>query len=541
MKLLTKKTLALAAVAAAVIVVTIIALIIPMSAVSETELVLDCAYEVHRHTDECYGEREVTDEEGRPAGTERVLVCGQADYVVHTHDDSCYRETVRVIEDSEGSRRQVAERILVCELPEIPEHVHDSSCYTETRTLVCGREESTGHQHTEECYSQGAGDEPVCGMEEHVHGEECYTETVTTDTELICGHEEGEVISPEVWSEPVYGDPVTDEETGEVISEGELIEEAHLVSEAEIHHHSDACYSTNETAERELSCGREEHTHSEECFGQAGRELICGMEEGEGAHTHTEDCWHTERKLTCGKLELHTHTEECYEKDGNGEPHYGDPAYLICGRTELLAHQHTEECFKEVKLSDENSEENGLEESGEETEGEEGLIPEDGEETEEGTGEEDMEEADGEIPEDEADMVLELETKEQQIVFEGATPYVRVVVMADREAFPEGTMMVVKDVEDEATLEAVTGAAGESNVAGVHAVDITFVTPDGEEVQPAVPIKVTMYSDLATDSDESVVVHVDKEGNAAVVDQLETSGDEEQGPAGEISFETGSE
>ena len=41
--------------------------------------VLECQYEVHEHTDECYEEAE--------EGTE-VLVCGYADYVIHVHTSS---------------------------------------------------------------------------------------------------------------------------------------------------------------------------------------------------------------------------------------------------------------------------------------------------------------------------------------------------------------------------------------------------------------------------------------------------------------------
>ena len=137
------------------------------------------------------------------------------------------------------------------------------------------------------------------------------------------------------------------------------------------------------TAEADTYCGKEEHTHAEDCYEE---KLICGKEEGEGAHHHTDDCYRevealvcqtpesdghqhtdacyteeqvltctnteeghvhsefdgcytTEKKLTCGKEEgegAHHHTAECYEKQKE----------LICGQQENDGHRHTAECYK---------------------------------------------------------------------------------------------------------------------------------------------------------------------------------------------------
>ena len=137
------------------------------------------------------------------------------------------------------------------------------------------------------------------------------------------------------------------------------------------------------TAEADTYCGKEEHTHTEACYED---KLICGKEEGEGAHHHTDDCYReidalvcqnpeseghqhtdacyteeqvltcqnteeghvhsefdgcytTEKKLTCGMEEgegAHHHTAECYEKKKE----------LICGQQENDGHRHTAECYK---------------------------------------------------------------------------------------------------------------------------------------------------------------------------------------------------
>ena len=45
------------------------------------------------------------------------------------------------------------------------------------------------------------------------------------------------------------------------------------------------------TAEADIYCGKEEHTHTEDCYQD---KLICGQEEGQGAHQHTEACYREE-------------------------------------------------------------------------------------------------------------------------------------------------------------------------------------------------------------------------------------------------------
>lgn len=100
------------------------------------------------------------------------------------------------------------------------EHTHSDSCYSSE--LVCGQEESEGHQHTDACYETQST--LICGMEEseateesegHIHTDACYA----TEQVLVCGQEES---------------------TG--------------------HKHTDACYK------EQLTCGEEEHTHSDLCY-----------------------------------------------------------------------------------------------------------------------------------------------------------------------------------------------------------------------------------------------------------------------------------
>lgn len=204
--------------------------------------------DIHQHTADCY------DENGNP-------VCGYSDFVVHEHDGSCYNE--------EGN--------LWCPLPEIKAHTHDGSCYAEAEL---------GHTHTEACYTQERGS-LICTEEE--------SEGHTHSAEADCYDENGALLCQ------------TEETAG--------------------HQHTDACYAweqilncgltETEAGEPELVCGEEEiilHEHSAACFDENGS-LICGKQQVL-EHIHNADCFQTveeaadAKTLTCG-LEEHTHTEEC--------------------------------------------------------------------------------------------------------------------------------------------------------------------------------------------------------------------------------------
>ena len=81
---------------------------------------------------------------------------------------------------------------------------------------------------------------------------------------------------------------------------------AQLTCGKEEHVHTDACYQV----EKQLVCGKTEHTHTADCYDENGN-LICGQEE----HTHTDACYQEVKTLVCGKEE-HVHTADCYEKAG---------------------------------------------------------------------------------------------------------------------------------------------------------------------------------------------------------------------------------
>jgi len=115
----------------------------------------------------------------------------------------------------------------------IPAHQHDDSCYEEI--LTCEIPESEGHHHTEDCYT--TKQELDCKVEEHQHGADCYD----ADGNLVCG-----------LNEHTHSvDNGCYEEVRELTCE---------IPESDGHQHDSSCY------EKVLTCGKEVHTHSAECY-----------------------------------------------------------------------------------------------------------------------------------------------------------------------------------------------------------------------------------------------------------------------------------
>ncbi|MCI6646023.1 MAG: hypothetical protein MSH16_00075, partial [Oscillospiraceae bacterium] len=109
----------------------------------------------------------------------------------------------------------------------LPEHTHTPDCYTQVTSaarqeLICPLEETEGHAHTDACYDETG--ELVCQLEEsegHVHTDACYALVEEpVDTELLTC----------------------------------------TIPEDENHTHTALCYGT-----WELTCGMEEHEHTQVC------------------------------------------------------------------------------------------------------------------------------------------------------------------------------------------------------------------------------------------------------------------------------------
>ena len=124
-----------------------------------------------------------------------------------------------------------------------------------------------------------------------------------------------------------------------------------------LHTHTPDCYN----AAGELVCGYADfvvHIHDASCYDEAGV-LWCPLPEV-APHTHTESCWAVPEAEPA-----HVHTDECYtveqgelictvpEGDGghtHGEDCFDENGELVCTLEETPGHQHTEECFAQNKV-----------------------------------------------------------------------------------------------------------------------------------------------------------------------------------------------
>ncbi len=227
------------------------------------------------------------------------------------------------------------------------------------------------------------------------------------------------------------------------------------------HHHDDSCYD----AEGNLACTLAEveyHVHNDSCYSEE-RALVCGMSEGEGAHWHDESCYDEEGNLVCGLEETagHVHDDSCYKVERT----------LVCGKDEVTEeHQHGPGCFQTVEVA---------------------AMPEQAFEH-------------------------RFTDKDDRLVLD-------VRVDAPEGALPEGSTMEAEWVDTEAkknaevktVVEEAVAKKTDAEIAEVHAVDITFRDAEGNEVEPAKKVTVTMASpQIASEDTNQLLVHVESDREA---------------------------
>lgn len=426
----------------------------------------------------------------------KLLDCPYAGQsVAHTHNGDCYG----------------ADGALVCPLEEQPLHTHGESCYEIERTLVCAEEESELHMHTDECYAEERA--LVCGLEElteeHVHGGECFITVEASEeqpsaaeaeeTEYAAGFEYAEAYLPE--PEPEYTLTLTG------VWGVDLVVAAR--SQLGVSESADSV-----TAE----------------LGESGGYTVYGE-----AYGLPYDVWDAafvswcldraqipEEYVPRGTdaaewLELLARAD-LISDDSAYSPRAGDLVFLAddyAVRVGVVS-EVTEEYFRAVEGDSldavcenvyyrydlENADPDDPYAAAvrgwfamPENPALEGLAYAQGEDAARMPAQTFMDRADGVV----------------------------VVVEAGEGAFPAGTAMVVTPVYEEDTLDAAVSAV-EGDVVRVQAVDIGFVDADGREIEPATEILVSMLPEDISAEEAPVVVHVDDEGAAEIVDQVEDIG-----------------
>lgn len=196
-----------------------------------------CGMEEHVHTDDCYTEE---------------LVCGYEEGQPEDPDPAFSVDSEPTTEEPEAEPEEPEPEEIE---PEV--HHHTADCYetvlVEHEELTCGQEE---HTHDETCPVDPDTGDFLCGFEEHTHTDDCYTTETETEEKLVCGYEEGEVISDGTAADDGIA-ALEDTNTATSVAEDSSSE---AVSEPVLHHHTEACY------EKVLTCTIPEHTHTLACL-----------------------------------------------------------------------------------------------------------------------------------------------------------------------------------------------------------------------------------------------------------------------------------
>lgn len=186
-----------------------------------------CGMEEHVHTDDCYTEE---------------LVCGYEEGQPEDPDSAFSVDSEPTTEEPEETEPEV--------------HHHTADCYetvlVEHEELTCGQEE---HTHNDYCIDPDTGNY-ICGLEEHTHTDDCFTTETETEEKLVCGYEEGQVISDGTADDDGIA-ALEDTNTATSVADDSSSE---AVSEPVLHHHTEACY------EKVLTCTIPEHTHTLACL-----------------------------------------------------------------------------------------------------------------------------------------------------------------------------------------------------------------------------------------------------------------------------------
>lgn len=198
-----------------------------------------CGMEEHVHTDDCYTEE---------------LVCGYEEGEPEDPDSAFSVDSEPTTEEPEAEPEE-----LEPEETEPEVHHHTADCYetvlVEHKELTCGQEE---HTHDVTCPVDPDTGDFLCGFEEHTHTDDCYTTETETEEKLVCGYEEGEVLSDGTAADDDGIAALEDTNTATSVAEEDSSSEA--VSEPVLHHHTEACYK------KVLTCTIPEHTHTLACL-----------------------------------------------------------------------------------------------------------------------------------------------------------------------------------------------------------------------------------------------------------------------------------
>ena len=534
-----------------------------------TKEVLDCPYAqegaspvAHVHNDDCY--------DGD------TLVCTLPEREAHTHTEECFAEQRRltcVLEENPGHQHSdtcyAAREEITCGLEENPGHVHNGTCFNDSGVLICTMAEGDGaHTHTADCFTTVY--DLICDIPEgegaHTHTDECYT----TERVQVCGQEElpvhvhgPECIRTVEWNEGEDEPVVTDEPVESTIPEMPVSD-------------PDADLESVEDWNREFE--------NFELSGNWARDLVlvAATQQGRGESPNNfeaflndaGDAWVTHGYTRYGAWYGVPYAEEwsamfvsfCLRYAGVPEenvPNNPTAAFMAESfqKGELFAGRDYVPAVGDLIFFDTIDDEiTNIDHMGivYHVDAEDGTINTvEGDRTdivatfgyhlddEQIVGYGILPQNPNYIPmeeentEDELDGLIVMTTDEEQpeettVTEEAAAPAVpmpaqswertaggiKVSVEAPEGAFPENTTIAVTPVNGNRLKDTVSDAVS-GEVLEVQAVDITFFDADGNEIEPAIPIRVTMTPAATQHAEEKTsVVHVDiAEQTAELIEQ----------------------
>lgn len=525
-----------------------------------TGMVLTCDQEEtegHVHTEDCYGL------------VRGDLTCGLEESEGHAHTEECY-SLVRgelICEDTSEEHEHSDEcyawdRVLTCELEESEGHIHSDACYAWEEALICGKEAGEGaHIHGDACYETRCY--LSCGQQGiHTHDESCYD----ADGNLICGqlqlvehvHNEDCFKTVELTAEEVAEKAKREKEQNQENPYGESDSTADVENEAiwtaqfeNLELSGDWSRDVVEIAKTQLGYAESQNNFEvvdDVKKGYTRYGAWYGLPYGDWCAMFVSFCLYyadvpeTAFPYDCGCTTwIDALTERgMYVPAGEYRPKGGDVIFFDMDRNQLSDH---------VGLVTDVYDVNGATVV-ETIEGNNvsyverftyplgstailgyGILPENPKMAANNATDPEAALIDNGDNTDNVDLVAESEiTGAADTIaypaqsFAGRVSGMSVTVTADDGAFPAGTIMIVKAVDAEDVMDAVSGAV-DKEVVHVQAVDITFFDAAGKEIEPRIPVRVEMRPVGVSDGAvEQVVVHVEDDGKASVVDEPTEAG-----------------
>lgn len=542
--------------------------------------------ELHIHGDECYTEEKVLtctleESEGHVHSDacyteEPVLVCGLEENNGHVHsiENGCYTrvqgDLICTDEDPEHVHTDECyawEEVLTCEIPEGEgAHHHSEECYETQRVLSCGKEEGEGaHTHDDTCYE--IQKVLICDKEEvkteHVHTVDCFQVVDMSPEEIHALHmselpesdPDADVESPDVWESRFASVPLSGEwdrdllkiaETQLGYTESQRNFDAVLDENGEGYTlkgwtrygawygipYGDWCamfisfclnYADIPESAIPYDCATTTWIDSLSARGMyapAGSydpkpgDLIFFDWEGDGLSDHVGIVWAVNPGSITTIEGNHTISVELFDYDLSDSHIQG---YGILPENPALA----------VTNSVENSEGNepGENENQDVAEGEAASTSGTSDSTDPSNNNVDTENT------EKTELDPDTLAKMPPFSYSARVAGMRVTIEADAGAFPEETTVTIKPIEDDNLAEKVAPAVS-GQVVKVQAVDITFFDAEGNEIEPRIPIRVTMrpFNDTA-EADNVEVVHMANDGTVTAVTPDESIAQPDKGAA----------